>query len=626
MVHADDHGKRALLRTSPHPWQAMDFLLRSPFLFLILFALAAIPATPARAQGRADLGEVKPVESCAALAGASLDDVAGAPVTLSATLVDTAKGQFCQVTGTIAPAIGFEVDLPTANWTQRFLEAGCGGLCGMVHASIGNANSCAPALDGQFVVAASDLGHKGRMGDPNEGAFAKDPQKRIDFAYRANHLTALVAKGLIQAFYGQPARYSYFSGCSDGGREALIEAERYPLDFDGVSAGAPAMLFQVQNSFYHAWTAAANTRPDGSHILLADKLAVLHKAVIDHCDELDGTRDGLLADPRACAVDPAWVRCPAGAPDRSACLTEEEWAVATKLYEGPTDAAGHHFLPGGLQPGSEMQWFAFVPREAHGRQMSAQMTAAMSTVVLEDASDADADAVHYPFTAAQFARVTRLHGLNDATDTDLRRFSARGGKLIMWHGWSDSSIAPMISIAYYKAVQRDLGEIDTDRFLRLFMIPGVGHCGGGDGFGQVDTLSALMNWVENGSAPERLLAEKIAERRMGPPPGGPDGRAGVPGAGTNGADGRGGPPTGARSAAPFAQSGQPALASRPVYPFPRIARYDGEGDPAQAESYGPAASPVAETDLPDWYGADLIGLDFQRTYRVDKMTLAPVAQ
>ncbi|WP_146890994.1 tannase/feruloyl esterase family alpha/beta hydrolase, partial [Acetobacter oeni] len=474
-------------------------------LLKIAFATSTILASAniAHAQNSApsQLSVVKPVTECSGLAAATPATVEGAGVTAQSKALTTAKGTFCHVTGIIAPSIGFEIDLPQDRWTQRFVESGCGGLCGMINASIGNASRCAPALNGEFVVAASDLGHKGKMGSPDEGAFAADPQKRIDFAYRANHLTAQYAQALIHTYYGQTPRYSYFSGCSDGGREALMEAQRYPQDFNGISAGAPAMLFQVQNSFYHAWGPTVNRRADGTAILLAGKLPVLHAAVIDHCDMLDGTRDGLLTDPRACHVRPEWVRCPTGAADTTRCLTPEEWSVVARLYEGPTDTAGHHFLPGGVQPGSEMGWDAFVPAEPNGRMMGVSMIRSMTPVVLQNPVPADSDAARYPFTTEQFSRVTALHPLNDATSTDLRAFAGNGGKLIMWHGWSDTSIAPMISVAYYKGVRNQMGAGPTDAFLRLFMLPGTEHCGGGDGFSQIDTLQALMTWVEAGKAP-----------------------------------------------------------------------------------------------------------------------------
>lgn len=535
---------------------------------LALLWAAFAPAGTASAAGRGDLAVIRPVLSCAALAQAPLAKAVGAAVEFHTATIHTPKGEFCQVSGTIAPTVGFEVDLPVAKWTQRFVFTGCGGLCGAVHARIDNATSCAPALDGAFALAASDLGHQGRMGSPSENAFAADPQKRIDFAYRANHVTTLAAKALIQAYYGQAPRYSYFSGCSDGGREALEEAERFPDDFDGISAGAPAMLFQLQNGFWHSWLVAANTRADGTPILLTGKLAVLHAAVLAHCP----AEDGVLGDPRQCRPDPAWVRCAAGATETKSCLTGEEWAVAEKAYRGPVDEAGRPFLPGGAQPGSELQWAGFfVPREAGGMQPSRMMARSMAPVVLSDATAADADPAHYPFTSAQFARLARLHPLNDATNPDLRRFVGRGGRLILWHGWSDTSIAPMSTIAYAEAVRRELGARATGEHVRLYMLPGVGHCGGGDGFAQFDTLSPLMDWVEQSHAPGVLEAQRVADRPLGPPPG------------------MGGP------AAPYAAAPQPVLGQRAIAPFDLEANRGADAG---------------------WIGAEMLRPDFQKTYEV----------
>lgn len=557
----------------------------------------------------AQLAVVKPVINCAAIANADLSGEVGAAVTVKAGVIDTPKGQFCQIKGTITPSIGFEVDLPVATWTQRYLQAGCGGLCGSINASIGNAGTCRPALSGEFAVAATDMGHTGKMGSPDEGAFVADPQKRIDFAYRANHVTALAAKALIRTYYGVPPRYSYFSGCSDGGREALMEAQRYPDDFDGVSAGAPAMLFQIQNSFFHAWSVAANLRPDGSPILLAGKLSVLHAAVLAHCDLLDGIKDGLLSDPRVCHVQQSWVACKAGTTDTSTCLTAEEWAVAAKQYEGPTDNVGRHFLPGGLEPGSELMWTSFIPTRAGDKIMSAGLFQSMIPVVNLDPTAIESRLTTFPFTVEEFARLRDLHSLNDATNPDLRAFAARGGKLILWHGWADFSIAPMISVAYYRSVQARMGAMATDKFLRLFMLPGVGHCGGGDGFAQVDTLSPLMTWVEAGQKPKALIAEQIAEKPMGNPQGG--------------SDGRGGGMHELANRPPLALTNQPALASRPIYPFPMIAHYGGHDDPKQASSYVPAHSPV--TKAVDWYGASMLSPGFQRGYQVKDGKLAVLA-
>jgi len=570
----------------------------SSLAVVALFVFAQSRAVSAQSADAKQLAVIAPVTSCESLTSVALEPVIGSATQFTASEIETPKGKFCHITGTIAPTIGFEVDLPATKWTQRFLQAGCGGLCGMVNASIGNAGSCQPALDGQFVVAATDLGHGGGMMSP-ASTWTGDPQKLIDFAYRANHLTALAAKALIAKYYGQRPRYSYFSGCSDGGREALMEAERYPDDFDGISAGAPAMLFQLQNSFYHAWTTAANTRADGSMILFAEKLPILHQAVIDHCDTLDGNKDGLLSDPRACKVDRSWVQCPANASDTSKCFTAEEWSVASKLYEGPTDAEGHHYLPGGLQPGSELRW-GFIPRSGSnggGFGPPGGLLGMMTSVVFADATAADAQAARYPFTVAQYQRAIQRHSLNDATNPDLRPFASHGGKLILWHGWSDDSIAPMISIAYYRAVQKEIGAEAADRFVRLFMIPGVGHCGGGDGFSQIDTLTPLMAWVEGGHAPAEIVADKVAavSAAMGP---GPDGRGGK------------------TQSAPYARNNQTVVSSRPIYPFPTIARYAGSGDPASASSYTASPSPATETNVLDWYGAELLRPGFQMNYTV----------
>ena len=603
--------------------------------FILLVVCLFVSAAACSAQQRGTLGVVKPTTDCSALANVSLRDAVGVDVTLQATTVSTAKGPFCHVTGTIAPAIHLEVDLPVEHWTQRLLQAGCGGLCGMINASIANAGGCQPAVDGEFVVAATDMGHQSQMGSPTEGSFATDPQKRIDFAYRANHLTALTAKALIKAYYNQPQKFAYFSGCSDGGREAMMEAERFPDDFDGISAGAPAMYFQVQNSLNHAWTQAVNTRADGSKVLQRAKLEVLHSAVMDHCDTLDGIKDGLLTDPRACKVEAKWVECPASATDTTSCLTHEEWTAASKLYMGPTDAQGKHFLPGGWQPGSELQWsggmFGGGPPRAiqqagnvgpngpagpsqqggfpgsggqgrpggpggpvgPGGGPGGGMVVSMAPVVFANATSADTNIANYPFTVEQFRRATELHGLNDATDTDLRPFASHGGKLIMYHGWSDTSIAPLISVAYYTAVQRDLGAANVDRFLRLFMMPGMGHCGGGDGFPQFDTLTPLMAWVEQGKAPAMLVADRVEGRSMA----GPDGRGGR------------------TQTAPFAQPSKPALSSRPIYPFPQIAHPVGSAT-ANAGDFVAAPSDVSGPVTQSWVGSDLLTMKAPVSYSV----------
>jgi hypothetical protein len=595
------------------------------FVAALLMLLAC--ASGVQAQSYANLPVIKPVQSCAELGKMDLSHAADRPATIqSATLIETEKGPFCKVLGNIEPSIGYEVDLPVEHWTQRYLEGGCGGLCGMRGVGVTNASSCAPALNGEFVVAGDDMGHEGQMGGPGEAEFARDPQKRIDFAYRGNHETTLVAKALIQAFYGQGPRYSYFMGCSDGGREALMEAQRYPNDFDGISAGDPAALFQVQNSFYHAWSTLADKRADGTNILMPAKLQLVHDAAIAHCDTFSGVQDGLLQDPRTCVFNPASLRCPAESADTSTCLTADEASVVQKLYDGASDGQGHHYTFG-AQRGGEAQWG--LARSPTGTSMSAGMASrSMEFVILPTVSPADGDVSKFAFTDANFARVSELAPLYDATNTNLKPFAAHGGKLILWHGWSDTSITPGISIAYYQGVQKFVGAAATDKFLRLFLLPGVGHCGGGDGYDQIDLLSPLMAWTELGRAPAQLLAGKSAEPRMGPPGGGPPG--GGPGTGgpvagprsniANGAGGPagGGPPPGAGPGgrSPFASPAPRLLATRPVYPYPFIPHYTGQGDPKDAANYTEAKSPIS---APQEFGNEseqLIGPDNQRIYEV----------
>lgn len=570
--------------------------------------------TPAHAAtaGHMALPVVRPVIRCGELVQTSFAGVTDDKVTIrSAQLQKTAKGPFCKVSGTIAPSIGFEVSLPTEHWTQRYLQTGCGGLCGRTNLSVSNAATCTPAVNGEFVVATNDLGHQSTEMGLDEGKFGADPQKRIDFAYRANHQTALVAKALTRAFYGHNPRFSYFSGCSDGGREALMEAQRYPDDFDGISAGAPAALFQVQNSFYHAWYVMANRRADGTNILLASRLPILHRAVVAQCATGSGVKDGILEAPYACHFDPASVQCPASATNTDNCLTAEEVTVARRIYSGPTDASGRPYTLGGPLPGSENAWM--LPDSRTGKAMSYGIAAsAMQYVILPRVTPAAADLTSFRFDDATFSAVSTLAPLNNAGNTDLRGFHRHGGKLILWQGWSDTSIAPQISLAYYAGVQKEMGIRTTDSFLRLFMIPGVGHCGGGDGFSEVDTLTPLMAWTELGHKPQKLIAGKPGNNQQAPAP--------KPQTATADAPATGKPSTLLHGemfqSSPLPRAAQPLVATRPVFPYPLIARWTGKGSPDDAANYVAVRPEVGPARLPDSRALQLIGPDNQHVYGV----------
>jgi hypothetical protein len=554
-------------------------------------APAAAAATPSR------LEVVLPARACADLARTGLADVGGAGSRVTRAAETTSDGiAACAVEGTLAPAIGFKVLLPVKTWTQRYLQLGCGGLCGNISLRAGAADGCVPLQAGEFVVASTDMGHQG-MG----GSFGRDPRRRADFAHRGVHLTALAAKKLIRAFYGRSAAFAYFNGCSDGGREALVEAQRYPADFNGIVAGAPAMNFQVQNSLYHGWQARSNTGVDGKPVLVASRLPLLHAAVLKQCDALDGQADGLLADPRACRVDLAPLQCKTDTPPDATCLSVAEVDAARRLYDGPRDAAtGERLTIGGPQPGSELAWAGvFVPRSASEPIFSEIIAMdALRNLVFEQEPPDSFRLADLRFDRATFDRLLPRHPLFDATNPDLSAFAGRGGKLILWHGWADPHISPLNTVAYHDAVRSLMGQATADTFERLYLLPGMYHCNGGEGPTQVDFMTPVMEWVEQGKAPQGIVARQ-ANRK----PGGE--RFGMPAEMMNKRPGGSvpaemGPPPG------LADDATPAgpQRSRPVFPYPAVATYAGHGDAADAASYLPTTPTVPTTGVA-WAGSIL---------------------
>ena len=378
----------------------------------------------------------------------------------------------------------------------HYLQTGCGGLCGRITDEVHQVHACAPFEKVEMAVATTDMGHEGLTPD-----FGDDPQLRVDFAHRGVHVTAEAAKAIVAAFYGRPAARGYFIGCSDGGREGLNEAQRYPNDFDGIAAGAPAFNFQIQNTFYHAWNARSNTGPDGKPIIVAADLPFLHRAALKACH----AEDGVIADPRRCAFDPAAALCAAG--QDADCLTAEQVEAARKIYEGPRTADGVWLTVGGPQPGSELSWAGvYVPRpgsdDIFGRVIAG---GTISHLAFDPNPPKSFGLDDFTFDRETFERLKPMHALYDATNSDLSPFVGRGGRLILWHGWSDPHISPLNSIAYYRAVRATLGAEAADKAVRLFLIPGLYHCEGGEGFTKTDILTPLIAWVEEGKAPGDLV-------------------------------------------------------------------------------------------------------------------------
>jgi feruloyl esterase len=501
--------------------------------------------------------------TCTALAAIDVSQQVGAGVGISAATTGTAAAghPICDVKGVIAPQVQFEVQLPLQTYRQRYLQTGCGGLCGSLAINVAAAVGCAPVADGTFAIALDNQGHV--AGGSADGNFGTDPQLRVDFAQRADHLTALAAKALIAAFYGQGPRYSYFDGCSQGGHEGLTEAQRFPRDFTGILAGAPASITTELNSFHQPWLARVDFDAAGRVILPASKLGMLHSAVLARCDGIDGLVDGQLDDPRRCPFDPGAVACPTGQ-DAPACLTAAQVAVVRRLYSGAVDARGRALYPGGQPLGSELAWAGWMIPPDPAAAQNTTIAWRIGNGWVKYLAFAPNPPLSFTlndirFDAATFARTQRLAGFYDATDPDLRAFKQAGGKLILWHGWADQAIPPLGTLAYYQAVQDRMGGLTaTQQFARLYMFPGVFHCGGGAAPNSFDLLSPLLTWVEDGAAPARIVATEA--------------------------------------------SGATVVRTRPVFPYPQVARYDGSGSSDDAANFTPADPPGPVDDHVPWLG------------------------
>ncbi|MBV8096468.1 MAG: tannase/feruloyl esterase family alpha/beta hydrolase [Acetobacteraceae bacterium] len=550
--------------------------------------VAAIPSTvllpcgAAWAQGAlADLPAVTPVMDCSAVANLDLTGATDGPVTIqSATLVPAgtpgpstggsspgtpAPAPYCDVKGTIGPGTNmFELWLPTQGWTQRYLQAGCGGLCGVISVTPPMASASSPVAAGTIAIAATDMGHQSQsLGDASWAA--NNPQAVIDFAYRGQHVTSQVARAIIAKFYGQAPKYSYFDGCSDGGREALMEAQRFPEDFDGIAGGAPANDEVVQNTFHHGWNALTNLDANGNYILLASKLPLIHQAVLNACDGLDGVVDGVIDDPRACHFDPATLLCTPGQ-DPSTCLSEAEVGVVRRLHDGPTDANGNHLeQPIAHEWGSEPGWTLFVPATPAGPSGSVGFALPyLQYLAFYNVADPNYQITDLQFTIPYFYQTVETSHYMAATDPDLSAFWRHGSKLILWHGWSDEHITPQGTLQYYHDMRELLGAERVDNFTKLYLFPGVGHCGDPSSTGPntFDILTPVMSWIETGTVPGQITASLLD------------------------------------------QNGN-ATGTRPVYPYPAVARYSGSGSTDQAANFTPY-TPVTEPRVGyNWVGRPL---------------------
>jgi feruloyl esterase len=398
---------------------------------------------------------------------------------------------FCRIAATVKPTadsdIKIEVWMPAASsWNGKFEAVGNGAWNGNI-----DNNALATAMRRGYAAAATDTGHQG-----GAGVWMQNAEKRIDFGSRAVHEMTVKAKSLINSYYGNDATLSYFNGCSAGGRQALKASQVYPNDFDGIIAGAPA-LNTTGRAAFAVWIAQNMHKEEASYIPPA-KYPAIHDAVLQACDALDGVKDKVIESPRQCKFDPKVLQCTAG--DSSSCLTSAQVLSAQTMYKPVINSQTKKEIFPGLEYGSEMGFSTFGGPQpfADGAQMYQFM--------MEKGTDYKA--VNFD---TDWASVEKLeNGQINAMDPNLKTFFAHGGKMIQYHGWADPRISPGSSVEYYQSVLDTMGGIGKvkDNY-RLFMVPGMGHCNGGDGPSSFDMLTALEQWVEKSKAPDSIPAAHL---------------------------------------------------------------------------------------------------------------------
>jgi hypothetical protein len=461
---------------------------------------------------------------CEQLATEDFTQIPEAPSSvISSKLVKAASGmpEYCDVSGFVQPQIGFELRLPTHEWNGRYFQVGCGGLCGLI-----NIQNCGDVLARDFAVAADNMGHVSHFW--KEPLWAEDPELRRDYGGRGTHVTAVAAKAIIARLYGRQPAVSYFRGCSTGGREALFEAQHYPADFDGIIAGDPAFaarLGPINNNF----NARYELHRDGTPVFPPAKLQLLASAVMNTCDALDGLKDGIIDDPRACHFDIATLACPAGV-ERADCLNAEQVNSAKHIYDGVRNSKGVRLFPGGEMFGSELGWDGINQQDianAHLRYLGFAKNPS-PTYTFRD-FDFDRDMPKLEATTAIYDPVAPY------TAPDLSKFHALGHKLIIYHGWADQGISPLFTLDYYAKIYGKADGIQKTRdWFRVFMVPGMHHCRGGDSPNTFDFMPSLVAWTEHGEAPAQVVATQAKDGKV--------------------------------------------LRTRPLVPYPQFVRYVGTGD------------------------------------------------
>ncbi|MXZ72250.1 MAG: tannase/feruloyl esterase family alpha/beta hydrolase [Acidobacteria bacterium] len=514
----------------------------------LLTAVSLSGAAACAASGTDGADAADPVNACGDLAALDLIDMR----IDAAESVEATDGvpAHCRVSGVIETEIKFELLLPEPGaWTGRFLMGGGGGFVGSVQNQARGLYAYGGGpLERGYATVGTDTGHEG---NGIQASWALNhPERQENFGHRAVHLTAEAAKSIIGHYYDRGPDYSYFVGCSRGGGQAMMESQRYPEDFDGIVAAAPAYHWTgIAAGFVQNQQAIYPTGDLDSPVLTPDTLELLGSSILAACDGDDGVVDGAMTDPRRCDFKPADLpRCPDEVA-AAGCVTAAQVAAIERVYEGPTSNGERVYS--GFNYGGENDrggWDSWVvaadARRATGVP-NAQFGFGTELFKYFVFSDPAWDYTQYDFATWAEDTAATADILN-ATSTDLSAFSDRNGKIIYWTGWSDLALAPEGTIDYYE--QLEAGDPSARDYARLYMLPGVLHCAGGPGPDRVDWVEAIRAWVEDGHAPERLVASKLD------------------------ADGQ-------------------VTLTRPVCPYPQVAEYDGSGDVNNEQSFRCATAP-----------------------------------
>jgi feruloyl esterase len=432
---------------------------------------------------------------------------------------------FCRVTATLTPTsdsdIKIELWLPQSGWNGKFEAVGNGGWAGTIPYP-----AIASAMSTGYAAAGTDTGHTGNNADFAFG----HPEKVIDLAHRSIHEMTVQSKVILTEHYGSAAKYSYYNGCSQGGRQGLAAAQLHPADFDGIIAGASAVDQMRMHGARTALNLLVNKTPDS--VIPRTKYSFINTAVLTSCDALDGVKDGVIEDPMKCKFDYASLLCKAG--DGENCLTKGQVESAKQMTSPLKDPkTGKTLFAGYLVPGSELGWATLGGPEPLGLSISGLRNVVFGDRswdyhTMEIGSDVDRAAKSFKNEMA-------------TTNPNLQKFFDRGGKLFMYHGWSDPQVTPLNSVLYYKDVLEVVGKGSAGKSIALFMVPGMNHCAGGPGTATFDKMKVIEEWVEKGAAPKRIVASHE----------------------TNGVVDK----------------------TRPLCPYPQVAKYNGSGNTNDAANF-----------------------------------------